>query len=314
MNKTEKLKQLPVSLFSIIMGLGGFTIVLQRLNQSGILKLNIGLYLLWFTALIFSLISLIYLAKLIKYPRVVQQEFANPIAINFFPSFSIAILLLALGFATVNQEISKILAIIGIVLHFLFTVRIISVWMFHDKFEIVHMNPAWFIPPVGNIIIPLLGSSYLPTQLLWFFFSVGIFFWFILLVIFFNRIIFHHPLPDKLLPTKFILIAPPAVGFIAFAELTGTLNPFSYILYYFSLFWAIILFSSIRSFLTIKFELSWWAYSFPLAAISLASLLMTKMTGVLFFKYLTLVFAVILSVLIVYLVVRTTIAIVKKKI
>lgn len=313
MEKQNRLQKFPISFFSIIMGLGGFSIVTQRLYQANILGIDIGQYALWATTAIFLLISVIYLTKLIKHPHSVRQEFDNPIAINFFPAFSISILLLALGFSSVNQAIARYLAITGSIIHFLFTIRVISIWIFHDKFEMVHMNPAWFIPPVGNIIIPLLGNTYLPTELLWFFFSVGISFWFILLVIFFNRIIFHHPLPDNLLPTKFILIAPSAVGFIALTQLTGGLSPFSNILYYLSLFWAILLFSQIKPFLMIKFELSWWAYSFPLAAITLASLLMTKLTSNLLFKYISIIFAVILTVLIAGLIVKTIKVLIKKE-
>ena len=37
------------------------------------------------------------------------------------------------------------------------------------------------------------------------------------------------PLPERLLPTVFILIAPPAVGFIAYVRLTGGVDVFAQI-------------------------------------------------------------------------------------
>ena len=104
-----------------------------------------------------------------------------------------------------------------------------------DKFQITHMSPAWFIPPVGSMVVPVAGVEHYAHEPLWFFFSLGLMFWVILLVIFFNRIIFHNPLPNKLLPTLFILIAPPAIGFISYVKLTGGLNEFGRILYYFAL-------------------------------------------------------------------------------
>ena len=143
---------------------------------------------------------------------------------------------------------------------------------------------------------------------------MGLIFWIILLIIFFNRIIFHSPLPEKLLPTLFILIAPPAVGFISFVKLTGEISAFSKILYYFGLFLVFLLFAQIKIFKKIKFYLSWWAYSFPIAAITIASILMFHEAGISSFKYIALVFFGILNLIIILLIIKTSIAILKKEI
>ena len=143
---------------------------------------------------------------------------------------------------------------------------------------------------------------------------MGLIFWIILLIIFFNRIIFHSPLPEKLLPTLFILIAPPAVGFISFVKLTGGISAFSKILYYFGLFLVFLLFAQIKIFKKIKFYLSWWAYSFPIAAITIASILMFHETDISSFKYISLAFFGILNLIIILLIIKTSIAILKKEI
>jgi nitric oxide reductase large subunit len=48
------------------------------------------------------------------------------------------------------------------------------------------------------------------------------FFWLVLFIIIFYRITFHQRLAEKLIPTLFIMIAPPALGFISYIRLTGT--------------------------------------------------------------------------------------------
>ena len=131
------------------------------------------------------------------------------------------------------------------------------------------------------------------------------FFWIILLVIFFNRIIFHHPLPEKLVPTLFILIAPPAVGFIAYVKLVGEVDAFARILFYFALFLTFLLFSQVKSFAKIKFYFSWWAYSFPISAITIATTLMYHQTELVLFKYLAFIFLGILSLVVLFLLIRT---------
>jgi len=101
--------------------------------------------------------------------------------------------MLSIATIEMNEALSKYLWLFGTGLHFLFTLKIISIWIHHTHFEIKHMNPAWFIPAVGNILVPISGIKHFSPEISWFSFSIGLFFWIILLVIFFNRIIFHHP-------------------------------------------------------------------------------------------------------------------------
>ena len=70
----------------------------------------------------------------------------------------------------------------------------------------------------------------------------------ILLTIIFYRVLFHHPIDERLMPTLFILIAPPAVGFIAYTRLTGgELDTFARVLYYSGLFLTLLLFTPGRA-------------------------------------------------------------------
>jgi tellurite resistance protein len=144
-----------------------------------------------------------------------------------------------------------------------------------------------------------------PEELSWFFFSVGLIFWLILLIIFFNRIIFHSPLPSKLLPTLFILIAPPAIGFISLFKLQGEVTDFGRILYFVGLFLVILLFSQVGMFGKIKFYFSWWAYSFPMAAITIASVLMFHETGLAGYKYISFLCFFILNLIVATLIFKT---------
>jgi tellurite resistance protein len=125
--------------------------------------------------------------------------------------------------------------------------------------------------------------------------------------------IFHHPLPQKLLPTLAILMAPPSIGFISWMKLTGgVLDPFGYILFYLAMFLFLLLLIDIKKFFGIKFYLSWRAYSFPLAALALANVLMYHATDISFFKYSSTGIAIVLIIVVILLLVKTTQAIQQK--
>lgn len=314
MKKECRIKHFPVSFFSMILGMAGFTIAFQKAEQILQMPIHLSWYILMITILFFIIIAVVYLIKIIRFKEDVKNEFNHPIKLSFFPTFSISLLLLSVAFLSIDMVISKYLWLLGTIIHFIFTIKIISIWIQHTKFEIKHMNPAWFIPVVGNILVPVAGVSHFSSEISWFFFSIGLFFWIALFIMFFNRIIFHNPLPDKLLPTLFILIAPPAVGFISLVKLTGEINEFSKILYYFGLFIVFLLFTQINLFRKIKFYLSWWAYSFPIAAITIATILVFHETNIESFKYLSWTLFSVLNIVIILLLVKTTIAIFKKEI
>ena len=130
-----------------------------------------------------------------------------------------------------------------------------------------------------------------------------------------NRFFFHNPVPTKLLPTLFILIAPPAVGFVAWMRLhKGVLDDPGRILYYAALFTTLLLFFQWKQFVKVKFALPWWAYSFPTAAITIASTIMLEKIGGVFFTTLVTSLLVFLTSLVVLLIVKTIQAIAKGEI
>lgn len=187
----------------------------------------------------------------------------------------------------------------------IFIFVLVSLWIRHTNFEIHHINPAWFMPVVGAIMVPIAGVEQGFKELSWIFFAIGFVLWIVLFTIVFYRIIFHAPLPERLVPTLFILFAPPAIGFISYFKLTGSFDPFARILFYFALFLFFLILFQVPLFRKIKFYLSWWAYSFPLAAITVSVILMYRITKNIFYQWFAIGLAGILSILVFFLATRT---------
>ncbi|MEW6677110.1 MAG: SLAC1 anion channel family protein [Pseudomonadota bacterium] len=311
---TQRLQHFPVSWFAMVMGLGGLSLAWRKAEETMALPMAVSPWLLGLATLLFVGLSGIYIAKMLKYREATAAEWAHPIKMNFVPTISIALILLAIGWLPISAPYSKLLWGAGTLLHLVLTLYAITQWMHHTRFEITHLNPAWFIPVVGNILVPIAGVSHAPVEISWFFFSIGLLFWPVLLTIIFYRVIFHGSLPERLMPTLFILIAPPAVGFIAYLKLTGSLDMMALLLYYSGLFFTLLLFAQLAWFAKLKFFLSWWAYSFPLAAITLATFSLFQQSGNLFFARLASVLLGVTSVVILGLFLRTALAVSRREI
>jgi tellurite resistance protein len=313
--KKLRLKNFPISFYSISLGLAGFAVAWQKAEEILGINFNLSGFLFALVVLSFLIISLVYFYKFIKFSEDVKKEYHNPIKINFSPIIAKVFLLSSiflLGWQL--MPISKILWIIGAVLQLSFTLIIVSDWMHRPHFELKHISPALFIPIVGNIIVPIAGVSHFPAEISWFFFSIGFFLWFIFMTIVFYRIIFHEPLEEKLIPTFFILMAPPAIGFIAYVKLIGEVDVFARLMYYFSLFLFIALLTQFKYFSKIKFYLSSWAYSFPLDAFTIATIFVYHETQMVFFKYIAMFSLSLLSLIVAFLIYKTILAVQNKDI
>ncbi|MDY0124430.1 SLAC1 anion channel family protein [Sulfurimonas sp.] len=269
----NRLKFFPVMMYAIVMGLSGLTITYQKAAIWLNFPYIIGEILMYVTTAVFIAISFIYLRKFFKYKIAVKNEFSHPVRINFFAAISISMLMLAIIYKESHPAISAVFWYPGTLLHFYLTMHTIAFWI-NENQQLDHSNPAWFIPIVGNVLVPVAGVGFVNLGLLMYFFSVGMFFWIILFAVILNRIIFHNQMAVKFVPTLFILIAPPAVGFIAYFKMFGVIDVFALMLFNMAVFFTLLVAFMYKNFIKLKFFISWWAFVFPLAAMAISSMLM----------------------------------------
>ncbi len=281
----QRIENFPIMMFTIIMGFSGLTIVYQKAAHLFGFPHIIAQTLVVLTSLIFLIIFLMYLSKTVTNFKEVVAEYSHPVRINFFATFSISLLLFAIIYRDISLTATTVLLYVGAVLHLFLTLRTISYWIAQNQ-DITHTNPAWFLPIVGNVLVPVAGAGIVSNYLLLFYFSIGMFFWIILFAFILNRIIFHHQLAEKFLPTLFILIAPPAIGFIAYVKIYGSIDMMAMFLYNIAIFFTMLVIFMYRQFVGIKYAISWWAYIFPLAAVTIASMLLYSKTDFVFVYYL----------------------------
>lgn len=265
------LSHVPVTIFASVMGLAGLGLAWRKANSVLGFPVEISEVVLIIAGLTFVAATLTYGLKIMRFPQAVIGEFNHPVRSAFFSTFPIGVLLLAAGLYPIAPTPAYALWAVAAVLQLILTIRLIVRWMVHKQ-EITHVNPAWFIPIVGNIIVPILGVRLGETEISWFFLSVGMLFWLPMLAIVLYRVIFHDALPPRLMPTLFILLPPPAIGYVSYVGLTGTVDPFAQVLINGAFFLTLVLLAKAKSFTGLPFAVSWWAFTFPLDAVALAAI------------------------------------------
>jgi tellurite resistance protein len=177
--------------------------------------------------------------------------------------------------APVNLRIAQVMWSVGAVGMVVFAWTIVSRWM-SDRQQTAHATPAWIVPVVGMLDVPLalpsLGLPPLPEVMV-LGLAIGLFFAVPLFTLIFSRLVFEAPMPDALQPSLLILVAPFSVGFSSYVVTVGRIDLFAQSLYFLMLFVLAVLLGRLRVLRQCcPFRVSWWAVSFPLAASAIAAL------------------------------------------
>ncbi|RRS04421.1 C4-dicarboxylate ABC transporter [Aquabacterium soli] len=261
--KRPVLSRLSVAMFGMVMGIGGLANAWGAASKTFGFPLVISQVLLGIATAIFAVLVLAHLAKLLLHFPDVAEEFAHPVRSSFFPAISVASIVLSIGLRNYAFEVANVLWCMGAGLHLIFAMVLIRRWVLHAQDEGV-LTPAWFIPVVGNILVPVGGVPLGYVEVSWFFFSVGLMLWLSFFTIVLHRVLFVPAMSQRSLPTLFILLAPPSIGLSAYLAFTGgQAGAMGDILYCLALFIAMLLLSLIRHAAHGPFFMSWWAMTFP---------------------------------------------------
>jgi tellurite resistance protein len=267
----SRLANFPITFFAIGMGMMGLTLSLRAAETTFAGTHTLSMAVLALSVAVLAAIATAYLGKALRYPEKVVEDWHHPVKIAFFPAISISLLLLATALVDVAPRVAEPLWLIATALQGGLALAVISAWIGHRPFQTGLMTPAWFIPAVGNVIVPLAGSPFGYIELSWLFFSAGLIFWVVLLTLVMNRLMFHDPMPGKMVPTLMILVAPPAVAFTAWLRLEGEIGAFGHFLLSAAYVFALLVSTQAAKLRKLPFALSWWALSFPIAALAIAS-------------------------------------------
>ncbi|WP_425259988.1 SLAC1 anion channel family protein [Rubrivivax sp. RP6-9] len=272
---THDLRQFPASLFGSVMGVTGLSLVWRSMHMHFQSPAWIADALAVVAVAAFVVIGTAYAAKIAMAPEAVRAEFEHPIAGNTFATFWVSLLLLPMILAPFSLWLARALWLIGAVGMTVQGWLIVTRWL-TQRHERAHATPAWILPVVGlldlPLAVPVLGWPQLHGAMeagL----AIGLFFAIPVLTLVLARLIFEEPLPHALQPTLMILAAPTGVGVSSYVATTGEVDLFARSLFAVTLFLLPVLLGRLRHLSSCcPFKFGWWAVSFPMAACAASAL------------------------------------------
>ncbi|OMO87489.1 C4-dicarboxylate transporter/malic acid transport protein [Corchorus capsularis] len=222
------------------------------------------------------LLSLLYLLRCLFYFKMVKAEFLHHVGVNylFAPWISGLLLLQSAPFLTPTTTSYLVLWWVFAVPVVVLDVKIYGQWFTKGKkFLSTVANPTSQISVIGNLVGAQAAANMGWKESAVCLFSLGMVHYLVLLVTLYQRFSGSDKLPAMLRPVFFLFFAAPSVASLAWESITGAFDTASKMLFFLSLF----LFTSLvcrpalfrRSMR--RFNVAWWAYSFPLTILALAS-------------------------------------------
>src|SRR5574343_1996465 len=290
--------------FAAVMGTGVLAMTTHTLAGQWAWLGGLAEALHWFNNLLFVVLAVPWLTRWLRYPAAAMQTMRHPVQANFYPTFSIALLVLAaqwLAF-TPYVEVALTLWWLGVVVHFTFSFAVLFIMCSAEHVAAEHVTPAQFIPAVGLVVMPLAGGpllAHMDGALREWALTInaiglgaGSMMYLGLLGLTLHRKYLHKPALGILTPTVWINLAPLGVIPVSLMNLAEQLpypaarevaTVVMLLLWGFGVWWLVmasLLTLAARTAGQLPFALSWWGFIFPLGAFVAASLRLAPLTGI----------------------------------
>ncbi|KAL3850887.1 hypothetical protein ACJIZ3_012769 [Penstemon smallii] len=232
------------------------------------------LLLWWLTLCTLSLLSCLYILRCIFHFRLVKAEFWHHMGVNYLFTPWISWLLLLQSIPFQHLKIFPYSWWIFVIPVVMLDVKVYGQWFTTEKrFLSMVANPSSQISVIGNLV-----GAWVAAQMGWkesgvCMFTLGLTHYLVVFITLYQRLSGSNQVPARLRPVFFLFVAAPSAASLAWSSISGSFDTPCKMLFYLSLF----LFTSLICRPTLfkksmkKFNVAWWAYSFPLTFLALAS-------------------------------------------
>jgi C4-dicarboxylate transporter/malic acid transport protein len=288
---------------SAVMGTGIIPIALHLGSKriGFFTKLSAGFSAL--SMVMLAVISILWVSRFIKHTKKFTEELKHPVSGSFIPTMPISFMIIGINFTVIAPSYigSQVFFLIGTFGIYLLSWLIMPALFQNNKVQDSHGTFGWYIPPVSHLIVPVLGFElsanlkgmglsdlYFMISLISF--GIGVFLFIFIGANVFYRYLYRSSPSGKMAPTLFIGLAPSSIILIILSKLNSALIMmpelgisvnlnaliiiFGTALWGFSFWWSVLSVIKTTGLLRrgeLEFALSWWAFTFPLGAFSVAT-------------------------------------------
>ncbi|MFT6835711.1 MAG: exfoliative toxin A/B [Francisellaceae bacterium] len=260
---TQSLSNIPTPMSGLALGIASLGVCLEYLYTFHGLAQNISMILA-------SILLLFILIKFMVHPHLIKQDLSHAVVGSVIPTFAMATMVISTTVAKLSLSLAVFLWLVAIAFHLVFLVKF-TIHRMRD-FELHHMVPSWFVPPVGIIVAAVTFPNVavllpLAEGLLIF----GIATYAILLPIILYRLIFSATVPDAAKPTLAVLAAPASLSLAGYLTIVANPNPLMIaLLGGIAVLMTALVYLSLINLLRLPFSPGYAAFTFPLVISSIA--------------------------------------------
>ncbi|MBV7315548.1 TDT family transporter [Shewanella sp. NIFS-20-20] len=170
-------------------------------------------------AIIAAIMLLLLSIKFMIHPKVLRNELSHPVVGSVIPTYAMAIMVVSKAIGIYSVQFGLALWLAAIAIHLVF----LGAFVYYRAidFNLDHMVPSWFVPPIGIVVaavtFPGQGFDLLAQVIVIF----GMLCYLLILPIMLYRLIFGAPIADAAKPSIAILAAPASLSLAGYLTITS---------------------------------------------------------------------------------------------
>lgn len=202
--------------------------------------------------------------KFVRHPDLLRTELAHPVVGSVVPTFAMALMVVSKAVGLIAVLPALVLWLVALGLHVIFLVAFVRCRI--RCFQLEHMVPSWFVPPVGLIVADVTfpgesGLMPLAHTVLYF----GLAMYAVILPVMIYRLIFLNHVPDAAKPTIAIMAAPASLGLAGYLTVVGHPQPdVVALLAGIAVLMTAVIYLAFFHLLTLPFSPGYAAFTFPM--------------------------------------------------
>lgn len=221
-------------------------------------------YAQWTGAVIASVLLLILAVKFLFHRHLLREDLAHPVVGSVVPTFAMGTMVVSNSLGHFIPLAGDMLWLVAVGLHIVFLISFVYHRM--QEFELHHMVPSWFVPPVGIIVadVSFSGNPALTAvangALLF-----GMLAYAVMLPMMIYRLMFTHEIPDAAKPTMAIMAAPASLSLAGYLTVTAEPSPVIIgLLFGIAVLMTAIIYLAFIKLLRLPFSPGYAAFTFPM--------------------------------------------------